>query len=637
MILSCKDIKKSYGTDEIIRNASFHLEEDDKAAIVGINGAGKTTLFRILMQEIQPEEGELSFSKGKTVGYLSQTPEISGNRTIYDDILTAKDSVLVLEKRLREMEEGMKDCPQKELSSLMEAYNRINHEFEQLGGYSYKSEIVGILKGLGFTEKDFTKSIQELSGGQRTRVCLGKLLVTKPDIILLDEPTNHLDIASIDWLEAFLRNYKGTVLIVSHDRYFLDKIITKVIELDQGRTRTFLGNYSQYAIKKKQIREALLKQYYNQQKEVKRQEEVITRLKSFNREKSIKRAESREKLLHKMERLDRPEEAKADMNLALHPRILSGKDVIAVKGLAKSFGGQKLFADLSFELKRGEHVALIGDNGTGKTTILKLINQILPADRGEILLGANVSVGYYDQEHQILNMDKNLLEEISDTYPGLSHTEIRNVLAAFLFTGDDVLKRIKDLSGGERGRLSLSKLMLSNANFLILDEPTNHLDIVSKEILEQALNRYTGTVLFVSHDRYFINKTADRILDLKDKRTTNYLGNYDYYMEKRGQLLPAEAVSDLGTEEVLAGDSELKLSWKQQKEELARQRKMENDRNRIEQQIEAMEQEAAHLEERFADSTIATNPEELLRLQTEYEQKKQELTALYEAWERLMV
>lgn len=636
MVLSCKDIRKSFGTDVIIKRASFHLEENEKAAIVGINGAGKTTLLRILMQEEKPDEGEVAIAKGKSIGYLSQTPDIAKGCTIYDEVLSAKEHIILLEKRIRKMEEEMNHCPKEEMDSFMESYHRFCHEYEQLGGYSYKSEIAGILKGLGFSEEDFNKKMDELSGGQRTRVSLGKLLVTKPDIILLDEPTNHLDISSISWLESFLSNYKGTVLIVSHDRYFLDKIITKVVELDQGDAMTFSGNYSEYALKKKQVRDALLKQYYNQQKEIKRQEEVIAKLKSFNREKSIKRAESREKMLNKIERLDKPTEEKADMNLTLHPKILSGKDVLEVYELCKSFPGQNLFQNISFEIKRGERIALIGDNGTGKTTILKIINEMLPADGGEIILGSNVNIGYYDQEHQVLHMEKNLLEEISDAYPSLTHTEIRNVLAAFLFTGDDVLKRIKDLSGGERGRVSLAKLMLSNANFLILDEPTNHLDIISKEILEQALVNYSGTVLFVSHDRYFINKTASRILDLTGKKVINYIGNYDYYLEKKDELsakiLNPESENTADLEEV----SDTKLNWKQQKEELARQRKIENDRKKAEEKIEVLEQEIKNLEEKFTDSAIATNTEKLLEVQKEYEMKKQELESLYELWETLL-
>lgn len=635
MILACQNISKAFGTDEIIQHASFHVEENEKMAIVGINGAGKTTLLRIIMGELEADRGEVILAKNRTIGYLPQNPDIEGNKTIYEEVLSAKEELISMQETLISMEEKMSSLRGEQLEQLMESYNRLNTAFEMKGGSSYKSEITGVLKGLGFTEEEFGKHMQELSGGQRTRVCLGKLLVTKPDIILLDEPTNHLDIGSITWLETFLLNYKGAVVIVSHDRYFLDRIVHKVVELDLHKVSVFSGNYSDYAVKKAQVREAQLKQYYNQQQEIRRQEEVIAKLKSFNREKSIKRAESREKMLDKIERLEKPVEENTDIHLNLEPRVVSGNDVLKVEHLAKAFPGQNLFSDLSFELKRGERVALIGDNGTGKTTILKIINQMMEADHGTLTLGANVHIGYYDQEHQILHQDKTLVEEISDAYPSLTNTEIRNVLAAFLFTGDEVFKRISDLSGGERGRVSLAKLMLSEANFLILDEPTNHLDIVSKEILEQALNRYTGTVLFVSHDRYFINKVATRILNLTGETVVNYIGNYDYYLEKCRELTQIYAP---GKEEAVKSEPESssKLDWKQQKEAQARQRKLENDRKKTEDAIEQTEQRIHELEEAFADSEIATNSAKLQELHQEYAIKQQELEKLYEVWEQLM-
>ncbi len=635
MILACQNISKAFGTDEIIQHASFHVEENEKMAIVGINGAGKTTLLRIIMGELEADRGEVILAKNRTIGYLPQNPDIEGNKTIYEEVLSAKEELISMQETLISMEEKMSSLRGEQLEQLMESYNRLNTAFEMKGGSSYKSEITGVLKGLGFTEEEFGKHMQELSGGQRTRVCLGKLLVTKPDIILLDEPTNHLDIGSITWLETFLLNYKGAVVIVSHDRYFLDRIVHKVVELDLHKVSVFSGNYSDYAVKKAQVREAQLKQYYNQQQEIRRQEEVIAKLKSFNREKSIKRAESREKMLDKIERLEKPVEENTDIHLNLEPRVVSGNDVLKVEHLAKAFPGQNLFSDLSFELKRGERVALIGDNGTGKTTILKIINQMVEADHGTLTLGANVHIGYYDQEHQILHQDKTLVEEISDAYPSLTNTEIRNVLAAFLFTGDEVFKRISDLSGGERGRVSLAKLMLSEANFLILDEPTNHLDIVSKEILEQALYRYTGTVLFVSHDRYFINKVATRILNLTGETVVNYIGNYDYYLEKCRELTQIYAP---GKEEAVKSEPESssKLDWKQQKEAQARQRKLENDRKKTEDAIEQTEQRIQELEEAFADSEIATNSAKLQELHQEYAEKQQELEKLYEVWEQLM-
>ena len=487
MILACQNISKAFGTDEIIQHASFHVEENEKMAIVGINGAGKTTLLRIIMGELEADRGEVILAKNRTIGYLPQNPDIEGNKTIYEEVLSAKEELISMQETLISMEEKMSSLRGEQLEQLMESYNRLNTVFEMKGGSSYKSEITGVLKGLGFTEEEFGKHMQELSGGQRTRVCLGKLLVTKPDIILLDEPTNHLDIGSITWLETFLLNYKGAVVIVSHDRYFLDRIVHKVVELDLHKVSVFSGNYSDYAVKKAQVREAQLKQYYNQQQEIRRQEEVIAKLKSFNREKSIKRAESREKMLDKIERLEKPVEENTDIHLNLEPRVVSGNDVLKVEHLAKAFPGQNLFSDLSFELKRGERVALIGDNGTGKTTILKIINQMVEADHGTLTLGANVHIGYYDQEHQILHQDKTLVEEISDAYPSLTNTEIRNVLAAFLFTGDEVFKRISDLSGGERGRVSLAKLMLSEANFLILDEPTRGIDVKTKSDIRAGI------------------------------------------------------------------------------------------------------------------------------------------------------
>ena len=635
MILACQNISKAFGTDEIIQHASFHIEEYEKAAIVGINGAGKTTLLRIIMGELEADSGEVILAKNKTIGYLPQNPDVEGNRTIYEEVLSAKEELISMQDRLISMEKKMSSLDGGELEDFMDSYNRLNLEFERQGGYSYKSEIVGVLKGLGFAKEEFTKHMKELSGGQRTRVCLGKLLVTKPDVILLDEPTNHLDIGSITWLETFLLNYKGAVVIVCHDRYFLDKVVQKVVELDRRQVSVFSGNYSDYAVKKAQVREARLKQYYNQQREIKHQEEVIAKLKSFNREKSIKRAESREKMLDKVERLEKPAEENTDIHLNLEPRIVSGNDVLRVEGLCKSYPGQTLFTDLSFEIKRGERVALIGDNGTGKTTILKIINEMAEADGGTMTVGANVHIGYYDQEHQVLHMEKTLVEEISDAYPGLTNTEIRNVLAAFLFTGDEVFKRISDLSGGERGRVSLAKLMLSEANFLILDEPTNHLDITSKEILEQALNRYTGTVLFVSHDRYFINKTATRILNLTGQTLVNYIGNYDYYLEKCKELTQV-FVSGQEEDTQVQAESAGKADWKKSKEEKARLRKLENERKRTEEKIENVEQRIVELEEAFADSEIATNSAKLQELHQEYEEKQRELEALYERWEELM-
>ena len=636
MILACQNICKAFGDNEVLKNASFHIEEREKAAIVGINGAGKSTLLKIIMGEMAADDGQTVINKGASIGYLAQHQEMQSGNTIFDELLTVKQDVLDLEARIRSMELSMKQVQGAELQELMDQYARLSHEFEQKNGYAWKSEITGVLKGLGFTEEDFPKHVDTLSGGQKTRVSLGKLLLSKPDIIMLDEPTNHLDMGSITWLETFLMNYQGAVLIVSHDRYFLNRVVTKVIEIDQGQVTTFMGNYSDYAQKKAMLREAQMQAYLNQQREIKHQEEVIAKLKSFNREKSIKRAESREKMLDKLDVLDKPTEVKADMHIELEPRVVSGNDVLTVLGLSKAFPPQTLFTDLDFEIKRGERVALIGSNGTGKTTILKILNQVIPADAGEVHLGSRVQIGYYDQEHHVLHMEKTVFEELSDAYPTLTNTKIRNVLAAFLFTGDDVFKRIKDLSGGERGRVSLAKLMLSEANFLILDEPTNHLDIVSKEVLEDALNHYTGTVLFVSHDRYFINTVATRILDLENQGLTNYIGNYDYYLEKKETMVnfteaPSETVSAAET----TADTDSKLDWKQQKEQQAQLRKKQNELKKVESRIEELENRDKEIDAELEKKEVFTNVAEVTKLSKEKDAIQTELEELYEKWEEL--
>lgn len=644
MILSCQNISKSFGTDEILKNVSFHIEANEKAAIVGINGAGKSTLLKIIMQKETPDTGEVILAKDATIGYLAQYQDVSGHRTIYEEVLDAKKNIIEMEERLRGMEAQMNALTGQELEALLDGYHRLSHEFELLGGYTYRSEVTGILKGLGFSESEFDRQMSELSGGQKTRVSLGKLLVTKPDVLLLDEPTNHLDMESIRWLEGFLMNYKGAVVIVSHDRYFLDRVVTKVVEIFQHQGYVYQGNYTEFAKKKAKIREDLLKQYYNQQREIKHQEEVIAKLKSFNREKSIKRAESREKMLDKIERLEKPTDENTDIHIVLEPDVTSGNDVLTVEHLRKAFGTHTLFDDLSFEIKRGERVALIGNNGTGKTTILKIINELLLADGGTIVLGSNVHIGYYDQEHQLLHMEKTIFEEIADDYPQLNHTKIRNVLAAFLFTNDDVFKRIADLSGGERGRVSLAKLMLSDANFLILDEPTNHLDITSKEILESALNQYTGTVFFVSHDRYFINQTATRILDLTGGTIVNYIGNYDYYLEKHDELtriyVEAEPQAQAAqmTEQTVAQDgsgTDKKADWQAQKAEQARIRKLENTLKKAEERIAELEDLIAGIDEECADPANATNSAKLGELTGRQNEYRSELEKCYEEWEQV--
>lgn len=635
MILACQNISKTFGTDEILNNISFHINDREKAAIVGINGAGKSTLLKIIMNQMPADSGEVILAKGKSIGYLAQHQDLSTNRTIFEEILETKADIIQLENKIRTLEEEMRAKEGAELTAMLDSYNRAVHEFDIKNGYAYKSEVTGILKGLGFAESDFDKPVASLSGGQKTRVSLGKLLVSKPDIILLDEPTNHLDMESIAWLETFLLNYSGAVVIVAHDRYFLDRVVSKIIELDAGNGAVYSGNYSAYAEKRTAIREAMLKAYLNQQKEMKHQEEVIAKLKSFNREKSIKRAESREKMLAKIDVLDKPTEVNDKMNIALEPQVISGNDVLDVEGLSKSFPPLTLFQNIDFSIKRGERVALIGNNGTGKTTILKIINGIIKSDQGEIKLGSKVKIGYYDQEHNVLDKDKTLFEEVSDAYPNLTNTQIRNVLAAFLFTNDDVFKRIKDLSGGERGRVSLAKLMLSEANFLILDEPTNHLDITSKEILESALTSYTGTVLFVSHDRYFINKTATRILDLTHHTVVNYIGNYDYYIEKREELTLKYTTNEEATVDKIPEENSSKLDWKQQKEEQARMRKRENELAKTEKRIHELEERNEQIDTLIVQPDICTNVAKLVELNNEKTAIEEELLALYEKWEEL--
>ena len=636
MILSCNNISKSFGTDVIIKSCSFNIEDHEKAAIVGINGAGKSTLLKIITGIEPADTGLVTLAKDKTLGYLAQQQNLGSDNTIYDELLSVKQYILDMEKELRSIEKRMNTADGDELENLMKKYSDLNHRFEMENGYAYKSEITGVLKGLGFSEEDFTLNVNTLSGGQKTRVALGRLLLAKPDIILLDEPTNHLDMESIRWLENYLLNYNGAVLIVAHDRYFLDKIVSKIIELDNGVATVFSGNYTDYAAKKAILRNMKLKEYLNQQREIKHQEDVITKLKQFNREKSIKRAESREKMLDKIEIVDNPQELNDKMNIKLEPNVVSGNDVLTISGLSKSFDDITLFDNIDIEIKRGERVALIGNNGTGKTTILKLINGIIEPDSGSIYLGAKVNIGYYDQEHHVLDPDKTIFDEIRDAYPDLNNTQIRNTLAAFLFTNEDVFKYIRDLSGGEKGRVSLAKLMLSNANFLILDEPTNHLDIVSKEILENALNNYTGTVLFVSHDRYFINAAATRIIELSNKTVVNYIGNYDYYLEKR-DILSAKPVNTVSSADIehakKAADS--KASWQEEKVKQAQLKKIKNELKRTEERIANIEERIDKLDNMYADPAISSDTAKLMEIHTEKEELSKELDKLYDRWGEL--
>ena len=639
MILDCQNISKAFGTNVILDNVSFHLEDKEKMAIVGINGAGKTTLLKIIMQEEEADSGQIVLSKDRTIGYLSQHQDIFYDDTVYGVMEDAMKPVIELQDKIRKLEQDMTTLTGDELNAALSTYNRYTHEFEYKNGYAYESEITGVLRGLGFSKEDFDRHTDTLSGGQKTRLSLGRLLLTKPDIIILDEPTNHLDMDSISWLETFLTGYQGSVILVSHDRYFLDKIVSKVVELDRGHSTIYNGNYTYFSQKRAEIRANMMKAYLNQQADIRHQEEVITKLKQFNREKSIKRAESREKMLDRVERLDKPTELNSEMRLTLEPSVISGEDVLTIEGLSKAFEQYNLFSDLNMEIKRGEHVALIGGNGTGKTTILKIINKLVPKDAGTVILGSRVKIGYYDQEHQVLNMNNTVFDEISNAYPDLTNTRIRNVLAAFLFTGEDVFKRIADLSGGEKGRVSLAKMMLSSANFLILDEPTNHLDIASKEILEEALNSYTGTVFYVSHDRYFINQTATRILELTNQAVVNYIGDYDYYLEKKEELTekyaPVQQETMAVQEAAPATASEGKLTWQQQKEEQARKRKQEAELKKTEQRIEELENRDKEIDETLVLPDVCTNVGRCAELSREKDKIQQELEELYEKWETL--
>ena len=632
MILQVSNINKYFNDNHILKDVSFHMNEYDKTALVGINGSGKTTLIRIIMNELDKDSGNISLNKGVSVGYLPQNAIIDSDATIYEEVLKVKEALISDEQALRDMEKEMGDVKGRELETLMEDYHKLEEAFDRAGGYRIASDISGTLKGLGFSEEEFGKPVNTLSGGQKTRVALSKLLVGTPDMIILDEPTNHLDMNSIIWLENYLLNYKGAVLIVSHDRYFLDRIVDHVVELDCGVCTSFTGNYSDYAAKKEIIRVSQLNAYLNQQRDIKHQQEVIEKLRSFNREKSIKRADSRAHMLEKIELIDKPTENNNSMQIVLSPRIESGKNVLDVTDLTKAYD-HRLFSDINFSLRRGDHVAIIGDNGTGKTTILKIINNIVTADSGEIKLGTNVCIGYYDQEHHVLHDDKTIFEEISDDFPTLTNTEIRNMLAAFLFTGDDVFKPIHNLSGGEKGRVSLAKLMLSEANLLILDEPTNHLDITSKEILENALNNYTGTLLYVSHDRYFINRTADRILELNSEGLTEYLGNYDYYLEKKQENTTSAGSLKISSNNIK--NEAAALDYKAQKAEAARIKKLNNDLNKLEDKIAQTEQAISDIDAWLNDSSNGTDTAGLIKKQKEKESLDEELLILYDKWEEL--
>ena len=634
MILACKEIQKTFGVNIVLDNITFHLEQKEKAAIVGVNGAGKTTLFKILTGEINADGGEIYLKKETSIGYLAQNQQIDTQTTILEEMMNVFEKVRCEEQNLREMENKMSYLEGKELSDYMEKYAQAQQKFEHGDSYGYESRIKGVLKGLGFLEEDYNTPICQLSGGQKTRVYLSKLLLSKPDILLLDEPTNHLDIASIQWLEDFLKGYSGTVLLISHDRYFLDKIVTKVIEVENKKSYVYEGNYTFYSRQKNINREIQQKAYDVQQKEIKRQQDVIKTLRAFNREKSIKRAESREKALQRMEKLEKPENLPAKMRLCLTPKVISGNDVIKVENLKKAFDEYSpLFQNVSFEVKRGEKVAIIGANGVGKSTLFKILLGKIHQTKGEINIGTNVHIGYYDQEQQQLDETKTIFQEIADTYPTMDNGKIRNVLAAFVFTGDDIYKNISSLSGGEKGRVSLAKIMLSNANLIMLDEPTNHLDMYSKEILEDALNCYEGTVVYISHDRYFINRTAQRILELTPTGVNQYLGDYQYYLEKKEEIQSQQYEKQIETSQINITPSEGKVDWIKQKQIQSEQRKAAAKINRVEKEIEQTEQKIEQLNVMLEQASSDFN-----KAQELFEQKtilEQSLEELYQKWEEL--
>lgn len=631
MLLECAQLEKSFGDNVIVKDASFKIEENEKVALVGINGCGKTTLIRMIIGELDQDQGQIIINKNANIGYLSQNSTLESELTVFEEVFSTRSDLPEMERTLRNIENDMKNASDDELERLMKRYASINEAFERAGGYEYKSRVIGVLKGMGFDEADYSKKINVLSGGEKTRVALGKLLLTPLDLLILDEPTNHLDLDAVAWLEGFLAAYQGALLLVSHDRYFLNKTVSKVIEIDNGKLRTFKGNYDEYSKKKRELIQSAIKAYNNQQREIEKQEKVIETLRRFNREKSIKRAESREKLLDKIERLDKVEENTAQMRISFTPTYESGKDVLHVENISKAFDDNVLFTECSFDIYRGDKIALIGENGAGKTTLIKLLLNQLAADTGLIKFGTNVSVAYFDQEHAILDKDKTIFQEISDSYPELNQTKIRNTMAAFMFTEDDVFSKIGYLSGGEQGRVALAKLMLSNANFLILDEPTNHLDIMSKEILEEAVNNYEGTILYISHDRYFINKTAHRIFHLNNKSIFQFTGNYDEFIEKTKNPVTISKENTSRTEKI----SDSKESWLKAKEDSNQRRKTENAINKIQKRLDEIEERKNELNEMLNLDEVATNYSRLNEITSEIQALTEEEDQLFEQWDSL--
>ena len=637
IILSCKDICKSYGIRDVLKDITFSINEGDKVGIIGANGEGKSTLFKIITKEISQDSGEIFIDKNKTLGYLSQNLALDSDKNIYEETLSVFEELLNIEERLSSLEIKMNEPYDENNASyhdkLIKDYTTLQDIYSHKGGYVYKGEISRVLKGLGFTEDDFYKSINTLSGGQKTRVALCKLLLRKPDIILLDEPTNHLDLEAISWLEDYMKNYKGTVLVISHDRFFLDSVTTSTFEVIAGKVECYNVPYSKFIDLRKKNYEAKLKAYNLQQAEIKRQEAIIEKFRSFNREKSIRAAESREKALDRMERIEAPTHEKEGSKIKFEASIKSGYDVLHIEDMAKSYGEKTLFTNLNIDLKRGEKVALIGENGRGKTTLFKIIMDKVQADKGVKVLGTNVNVGYYDQEQSDLNLDKTILDEVWDEFPNLTTSKLRSYLASFLFTGDDVFKVINTLSGGEKCRINLLKLMLSKSNLLLLDEPTNHLDIISREALEDAILEYDGTLIVISHDRYFLNKVIGRILELKEDGVSEYLGNYSYYQEKKLNPTRFEDYEELANGKTKTQlKDEKKKKREAEKEAKALQLKIKN----LEKAISEKEDELTNLQEQLCLESIYSNPSESQRVNGEIKNLEETIAQLYEEWENLV-
>lgn len=636
VVLSCKDISKSYGIQEVLKNVTFSINEGDKVGIIGGNGEGKSTLFKILSKEITQDDGEIFIDRNKTIGYLSQHVDLNLDNTIYSELNLVFKELLDIENRLHTLELKMAEPYDENNDSyhqkVIKDYTTLQDLYTNKGGYTYKGEISRVLKGLGFLEEDFNKTISTLSGGQKTRVSLCKLLLKNPDILLLDEPTNHLDLEAIEWLEEYLKNYRGTVLVISHDRFFLDTVTNNTFEVINGHVNCYNVSYTKFFEQRKKNYENQLKAYNLQQAEIKRQEAIIEKFRSFNREKSIRAAESREKALERMEKIDAPDKEKEASKIKFETSVKSGYDVLHIENLSKSYDNNKLFSNLNFDLKRGEKVALIGENGRGKTTLLKIILNVVKPDSGKTILGTNVNLGYYDQEQSDLNLDKSIIDEVWDDFPTLTTSKLRGVLASFLFTGDDVFKVINTLSGGEKCRINLLKLMLSRANLLLLDEPTNHLDIMSREALEDALLTYDGTLLVISHDRYFLNKVINRILELNEDGVKEFLGNYSYYQEKKINSNRFEILEELANGKT---KTQLKEEKKKKKEQEKEEKALKLRIKKIEEDIAKSEDALLSLQEQLCLEEIYSNPIESERVSKDIKNLEEKISFLYEEWESL--